>query len=434
MFKKSLVIILSMFLYTSVSAQEKCIYVSSPLWGAVKKCYTETEDNSESWYSSNTAEDNRNERNNNDYKTLQKNWEEESKIWLRDDSYYENNVELEKKVYDPGWCVTSGDCVNWYKTVTIDKDEAIRLMKEKDSQRLEELKDENAIYNSNITRRNNINANNKKVVKENNTAVFNAKENQDYKSAIENINSINDINSNIDDNNSRINQIKTAAKITWGTLTNSQKEEIDKLEKDNKEWEDDKSNYTNSPEEQAALDEYNKAVSKQKKDNETIANWWTALTKEDIKKNTDEKAKESEKAAKESEKANKEAEKAAEKAKKEDEEAANPGLKRIEKWSTSTMEALLAQTSNENIVKTSDSKWWLTVLSSITVWFKNTLTSLVMLISIWAFLYVWIKLAFARWNPEEFKKAIMHMIYVIIGIFIVATSWAAVTLVAWLNF
>jgi len=87
-------------------------------------------------------------------------------------------------------------------------------MKEKDSQRLEELKDENAIYNSNITRRNNINANNKKVVKENNTAVFNAKENQDYKSAIENINSINDINSNIDDNNSRINQIKTAAKIT----------------------------------------------------------------------------------------------------------------------------------------------------------------------------------------------------------------------------
>ena len=112
----------------------------------------------------------------------------------------------------------------------------------------------------------------------------------------------------------------------------------------------------------------------------------------------------------------------------------NPGLKRIEEWSTSTMNALLNQTNNENIVETSNSKWWLTVLSSITVWFKNSLTSLVMLISIWAFLYVWIKLAFARWNPEEFKKATMHMIYVIIGIFIVATSWAAVTLVAWLNF
>jgi len=39
----------------------------------------------------------------------------------------------------------------------------------------------------------------------------------------------------------------------------------------------------------------------------------------------------------------------------------------------------------------------------------------------------------ARGNPEEFKKALMSFMYAVIGIFIVAFSWAAVRLIAGLN-
>jgi hypothetical protein len=40
----------------------------------------------------------------------------------------------------------------------------------------------------------------------------------------------------------------------------------------------------------------------------------------------------------------------------------------------------------------------------------------------------------ARWNPEEFKKALMSFVYAVIGIFIVAVSRAVVKLVSSLNF
>ena len=125
---------------------------------------------------------------------------------------------------------------------------------------------------------------------------------------------------------------------------------------------------------------------------------------------------------------------AAAKKAKDDEEAANPGLKRIGKWDKTLMESLLWYTSDTSIIELdSKDKWGFTILSSITVWLKDSISSLIMLVSIWAFLYVWIRLGMARWNPEEFKKALMQMIYIIVGIFIVTLAWAAVYLVAWLN-
>jgi hypothetical protein len=67
-------------------------------------------------------------------------------------------------------------------------------------------------------------------------------------------------------------------------------------------------------------------------------------------------------------------------------------------------------------------------------WFaKDSITSLLMLIAIWVFLYIWIKLVIARWNPEEFKKSMQHMIYAVIWIFVVSAAWALVNLVAWIN-
>ena len=76
---------------------------------------------------------------------------------------------------------------------------------------------------------------------------------------------------------------------------------------------------------------------------------------------------------------------------------------------------------------------WLYALDSIFVWIKDSLTWLIVLTAVWAFLFIWIRVAMARWNPEEFKKSIIQLVYVIVWIFVVSLAWAAVTLVSWLN-
>lgn len=100
-------------------------------------------------------------------------------------------------------------------------------------------------------------------------------------------------------------------------------------------------------------------------------------------------------------------------------------------WDNSMKEKLLNITQND-VVKNSSSDW-LTSLQSIIVWIKDTLVGFLLIIAVAVFLYIWIKISFARWNPEEFKKAWMHLVYAVIWIFIVSIAWAAVTLIAWLN-
>ena len=101
-------------------------------------------------------------------------------------------------------------------------------------------------------------------------------------------------------------------------------------------------------------------------------------------------------------------------------------------WDKSTMNALLDITWENNIVESENTDWF-DMLTDLIKWFKNSLTWLMQLIAVWAFLFVWIRIAVARWNPEEFKKALKHMIYIIVWIFIVSIAWALVALVAWIN-
>lgn len=76
---------------------------------------------------------------------------------------------------------------------------------------------------------------------------------------------------------------------------------------------------------------------------------------------------------------------------------------------------------------------WITVASGIVKWLKDTLMWFLVLVAVWAFLYIGVKLAVARWNPEEFKKAMMHLVYAVIWVFIISAAWAIVKLVAWIN-
>lgn len=78
-----------------------------------------------------------------------------------------------------------------------------------------------------------------------------------------------------------------------------------------------------------------------------------------------------------------------------------------------------------------DSQGWM--LDDLLLYIKTSLTSLLTITVVWVFIYLWIKLVLARWNPEEFKKVMSHFVYVAIWIFIISFAYAAVKLVSWLN-
>jgi hypothetical protein len=77
---------------------------------------------------------------------------------------------------------------------------------------------------------------------------------------------------------------------------------------------------------------------------------------------------------------------------------------------------------------------WEDQVDKVSGWLVESIEWLLPLVAIWVFLFVGIKLAIAKWNPEEFKKAWMQFVYAIIGIFAVSFAWVTVKLVAGLSF
>lgn len=76
---------------------------------------------------------------------------------------------------------------------------------------------------------------------------------------------------------------------------------------------------------------------------------------------------------------------------------------------------------------------WDETIISLLAYVKDFIFWVLMLIAIWVFLYIWFKLIIARWNQEEFKKAIQTFIYAIVGIAFVWLAWALVTIASSLN-
>lgn len=100
----------------------------------------------------------------------------------------------------------------------------------------------------------------------------------------------------------------------------------------------------------------------------------------------------------------------------------------------SSLESTLIDKTDSNLIANDiKSVDWLSVLWNLFSWAKDELMSLAMIASIGAFLYIGIKLATARWNPEEFKKAWLHFVYAVIGVFIIFMAWWAVKLVSTLS-
>ncbi|PID86458.1 hypothetical protein CSB08_00560 [Candidatus Gracilibacteria bacterium] len=68
------------------------------------------------------------------------------------------------------------------------------------------------------------------------------------------------------------------------------------------------------------------------------------------------------------------------------------------------------------------------LLNNLLKYIKNSLSYLLAVISIGVFLFIGGRLVVARGNPEEFKKALTHFIYAIVGIFVITASWLIVKL------
>jgi hypothetical protein len=79
------------------------------------------------------------------------------------------------------------------------------------------------------------------------------------------------------------------------------------------------------------------------------------------------------------------------------------------------------------------SESWEGLLDYVLGFLRDSIFALMAVIAIGMFLFIGWRLAIARWNPEEFKKALKSFIYAWVGIFIVAFAWAIVRLVAGLQ-
>lgn len=99
---------------------------------------------------------------------------------------------------------------------------------------------------------------------------------------------------------------------------------------------------------------------------------------------------------------------------------------------------------NSMLPNSTDWKWvtqnllddwdWEDQADQISSWVVESIEWLLPLVAIGVFLFVGIKLAIAKWNPEEFKKAWMQFVYAIVGIFAVSFAWVTVKLVSGLSF
>jgi len=103
---------------------------------------------------------------------------------------------------------------------------------------------------------------------------------------------------------------------------------------------------------------------------------------------------------------------------------------------TNTYSAWDNTIKNSLLGTTTSPIWWTnwnttsSILWPLFAWFKTEIFSLVMVLAIWVFIFIGIKFASARWNPEEFKKAWLHLVYAVIWIFIIFMAWGLVKIVS----
>ena len=103
-------------------------------------------------------------------------------------------------------------------------------------------------------------------------------------------------------------------------------------------------------------------------------------------------------------------------------------------WTSGVFAALkddIIPNSGRAVLTSWETGQWL--LDYVLSFARDSIFALMAVIAIGMFLFIWWRLAVARGNPEEFKKALKSFIYAGIGIFLVAFAWAIVRIIAGLQ-
>jgi len=77
-------------------------------------------------------------------------------------------------------------------------------------------------------------------------------------------------------------------------------------------------------------------------------------------------------------------------------------------------------------IKTNSIDWLFTFV-------KDTMFSLLWVVVVGVFIFMWARLLMARWKPEEFKAALMHLVYSVVWLFVISIAYLAVQLVSSLS-
>lgn len=97
-----------------------------------------------------------------------------------------------------------------------------------------------------------------------------------------------------------------------------------------------------------------------------------------------------------------------------------------------------ASSLKNDMLPNSNTSWisseWTGALTEVLVFVKDFLFSILAIVSIAVFVYFWFKLVVARWNEEEFKKALMGFLYAIVWLAIIPLAWWAVKIISTLKF
>lgn len=100
-------------------------------------------------------------------------------------------------------------------------------------------------------------------------------------------------------------------------------------------------------------------------------------------------------------------------------------------WGNSSTSWWISWKMTNSLVE--DSAVWNMSFEKFVTFLKNQLLTIVFIIWVAMIVWVWLKMASANWNPEQFKKAWMHLVYIIIWWFVIFVSYWVVRLVFNLN-
>lgn len=101
-------------------------------------------------------------------------------------------------------------------------------------------------------------------------------------------------------------------------------------------------------------------------------------------------------------------------------------------WNEDIKNWMLWTDASLSIIQIDDTTWTWSI-SGVFLYAIDFIFQLLIILLTWIFILIWWKLAISRWNPEEFKKAMLWFIYAIIWAALIPASYAVIQIISWIS-